>query len=225
VIIDGVNFPNNADVEMPAARRRSQRDDVGGRHAAETDSQRTRIYVWKFHVDWNDPARASAVPRRSPPPSLLCGGQLTNCVPQPDTERRLDAQGDIMQRLVYRNVGGRGSIVAVHSGHGGRRRSRALVHSDRRKRDVTYQQGTYAPDRFYRWMASPAIDRRNNIAIGYSFGGSPKYPEQRIAAACKRSPGVLTFRETVSSRRGLSNLGRWEDYTRPRSTSDDCTIW
>ena len=31
-------------------------------------------------------------------------------------ERRLDAQGDkIMPRLVYRNVGGRESIVAVHS--------------------------------------------------------------------------------------------------------------
>ena len=29
-------------------------------------------------------------------------------------------------------------------------------------------------------MASPAIDRRGNIAIGYSFGGAPNYPGQRI---------------------------------------------
>ena len=37
------------------------------------------------------------------PYHYLCGGQLTNCVPQPGSERRLDAQGDkIMPRLVYR---------------------------------------------------------------------------------------------------------------------------
>ena len=37
-------------------------------------------------------------------------------MPQPGTERRLDAQGDkIMARLVYRRIGDRESIVAVHS--------------------------------------------------------------------------------------------------------------
>ena len=50
------------------------------------------------------------------PYHYLCNGQLTNCVPQPDTERRLDVQGDkIMQRLVYRRIGNRESIVAAHS--------------------------------------------------------------------------------------------------------------
>ena len=50
------------------------------------------------------------------PYHYLCDGQLTNCVPQPGTDRRLDAQGDkIMARVVYRSVGGRESIVAVHS--------------------------------------------------------------------------------------------------------------
>ena len=50
------------------------------------------------------------------PYHYLCGGQLTNCVPQPGSERRLDAQGDkIMARLVYRKVNGHESIVAAHS--------------------------------------------------------------------------------------------------------------
>src|SRR6185503_16614563 len=102
----------------------------------------------------------------------LCGGQLTDCVPQPDTNRRLDAQGDkIMARLVYRNVEGRESIVAVHSVDtatrgGGVRWYEFRIEPDRRVR--LHQQGTYAPDGFFRWMASPAIDRRGNIAIGYS---------------------------------------------------------
>ena len=52
-----------------------------------------------------------------------------------------------------------------------------------RHRDVhLHQQGTYAPDRFYRWMASPAMDRLGNIGIGYSFGGAPNYAGQRLAA-------------------------------------------
>ena len=107
-------------------------------------------------------------------------------MPQPGTERRLDAQGDkIMARLVYRRIGNRESIVAVHSVNtdGGRRR-RALVRVPRRASDrsvTLHQQGTYAPDGFYRWMASPAIDRFGNIGIGYSFGGTPHFAGQRFA--------------------------------------------
>ena len=50
------------------------------------------------------------------PYHYLCNGQLSNCVPQPEVERRLDAQGDkIMARLVYRRVNGAESVVGVHS--------------------------------------------------------------------------------------------------------------
>ncbi len=97
------------------------------------------------------------------------------------------------------------------------------------KRDVhLHQQGTYAPDRFYRWMASPAMDRLGNIAIGYSFGGAPNYPGQRIAARLANDPpGVLTFHETVLVEGQASqNVMRWEDYTQmAMDPLDDCTIW
>ena len=49
-----------------------------------------------------------------------------------------------------------------------------------------HQQGTYAPDGFFRWMASPAIDRAGNIGIGYSFGGTPHFAGQRFAGAPRR---------------------------------------
>ena len=237
VIIDGVNFLNNADVDgraLPPAGAPNVMMSAGGtqlKQILEDDG----IYVWKFHVDWNDPTKTNVsgpVKIAVMPYHYLCGGQLTNCVPQPDTERRLDAQGDkLMQRLVYRNVGGRESIVAAHSvdtaaSGGGVRWYEFRIDG---KRDVhLYQQGTYAPDRFYRWMASPAIDRRGNIALGYSFGGSPNYPGQRIAARLANDPpGVLTFRETVLVEGESSqNLGRWEDYTQTAiDPSDDCTIW
>jgi hypothetical protein len=193
------------------------------------------IFVWKVHVDWNTPSNTKAMgPEKIAvaPYKYLCGGQLTNCVPQPGTERRLDAQGDkIMARLVYRNVNGRESIVAVHSvdtaaGGGGVRWYEFRIARDRSV--SLHQQGTYAPDRFYRWMASPAIDRRGNIAIGYSFGGAPNYPGQRFAARLADDPpGVLTFRETVLAEGEASQeLMRWEDYTQTAmDPADDCTIW
>jgi hypothetical protein len=91
-----------------------------------------------------------------------------------------------------------------------------------------YQQGTYAPDNSYRWMASPAIDRLGNIGIGYSFGGTPNFPGQRFAGRLASDPlGQLTLQETVLVEGEASqNVMRWEDYTQTAiDPSDDCTIW
>src|SRR5256886_4302822 len=91
------------------------------------------------------------------------------------------------------------------------------------------QQGTYAPDGFYRWMASPAIDRVGNIGIGYSFGGTPHYAGQRFAARLAGdAPGMLTLHEAVlaEGQASQTNTLRWEDYTQTAmDPSDDCTIW
>src|SRR5206468_10342548 len=112
------------------------------------------------------------------------------------------AQGDkIMARLVYRKIGDRESLVAVHSVNttarsGGVRWYEFRIDKNRSVR--LHQQGTYAPDGFYRWMASPAIDRSGNIGIGYSFGGTPHFAGQRFAARLANDPaGQLTLRETV----------------------------
>jgi hypothetical protein len=74
--------------------------------------------------------------------------------------------------LVYRRLRDRESIVAAHSvntaaGGGGVRWYEFRVNGDRTI--GLHQQGTYAPDKYFRWMASPAIDRAGNIGIGYSF--------------------------------------------------------
>jgi hypothetical protein len=167
------------------------------------------------------------------PYHYLCDGQLTRCVPQPGTEQRLDAQGDkIMARLVYRRIGKRESIMAVHSvntvvGGGGVRWYEFRLD---KKRDVTlYQQGTYAPDGLYRWMASPAIDAKGNIGIGYSFGGPSHFAGQRFAGRRLKDPlGVLTLNETilVEGEAAQTDTFRWEDYTQTAiDPSDDRTIW
>src|SRR6185437_15763265 len=77
------------------------------------------IDVWQFHVDWKNPqnTRVSGPTQIAVAPyHYLCDGQLSNCVSQPGTDRRLDAQGDkIMARVVWRRIGDRESIVATHS--------------------------------------------------------------------------------------------------------------
>ena len=238
LLVDGVNFLNNADLDgtaLPPPGAPNIMMAAGGTQLAG-DIDDDGIYAWKVHVDWHRPentALTGPLKIAVTPYRYLCGGQLTNCVPQPGTDRRLDAQGDkIMARLVYRNVDGRGSIVAVHSvdtaaGGGGVRWYEFTL--DGRGNPQLQQQSTFAPDASYRWMASPAIDRRGNIAIGYSFGGSPHFAGQRFAARLATDPpGLLTFHETVliAGEASQTTTMRWEDYTQTAmDPSDDCTIW
>jgi hypothetical protein len=237
VVIDGVNFLNNADIDgkaLPPNGAPNIMIATGGtqlKNVMEDDG----VYVWKFAVDWENPANTKVIgPDRIAvaPYRYLCDGQLTHCVPQPGTDRRLDAQGDkIMSRVVYRRIGNRESIVAVHSvnttaGGGGVRWYELRV--DKARTVALHQQGTFAPEGFFRWMASPAIDRLGNIAIGYSFGGPPHFAGQRLAARLANDPpGVMTLRETVLVEgEDVQTAMRWQDYTQTAiDPSDDCTIW
>jgi hypothetical protein len=237
-IIDGVNFLNNADIDgkqLPPAGAPNIMMATGGaqlKGITEDDG----IYVWTFHVDWDDPSQTKLngpVKIRVAPYRYLGGGQLTNAVPQPGTERCLDSQGDkIMPRLVYRRIGSRESIVAVHSvstsaGGGGVRWYEFRLDKNRKVR--LYQQGTYAPDRLFRWMASPAMDAFGNIGIGYSFGGTPHFAGQRFAGRLADDPpGLLTMREAVlvEGEAAQTNTMRWMDYSQTAvDPADDRTIW
>jgi len=192
--------------------------------------------MWKFHVDWDNPAESRLEgPEKIEvaPYHYLGDGQLTNAVPQPGSDQRLDSQGDkIMSRLVYRRTGDVESIVAVHSvstsaGGGGVRWYEFRIDKDREVR--LFQQGTYAPEGNYRWMASPAIDGIGNIGIGYSFGGSDDFPGQRFAGRLNGDPpGMLTLNEVIliEGEASQTDTRRWEDYTQTAiDPTDDCTIW
>jgi hypothetical protein len=238
LVIDNVNFLNNADLDgkqLPPAGAPNIMMAAGGSQLNKILGD-DGIYVWKFHVDWKDPAKTKLEgPQKITvaPYQYLCGGQLTKCVPQPGTEQRLDAQGDkIMARLVYRRIGSRESIVAVHSvnslsGGGGVRWYEFRL--DEKRDPELFQEGTYAPDEFYRWMPSPAIDADGNIGIGYSFGGTPHFAGQRFAARLSNDPpGVLTLKETVLAEGEAAQVNtlRWMDYAQTAiDPSDDRTIW
>jgi hypothetical protein len=244
VIIENVNFLNNADIDgkaIPPAGAPNIVVAAGGRQLDKIFEDNV-LNVWQFHVDWKDPSKTTVTgPEKISvaPYHYLCDGQLTNCVPQPGSERRLDAQGDkIMARLAYRRIGNQESIIAVHSVNaaaaaGGVRWYELRVNKDRSV--SLYQQGTYAPDGLFRWMASAAMDKLGNIGIGYSYGGPSTFAGQRFAGRQPNDPkGQLTLKETVLvAGEGAEGGGRpgpgsqrWEDYTQTAvDPVDDCTIW
>ena len=238
VIIDGGVFMLNADLDgkrPPPKGSPNIMMSTGGTQLMKIFED-DGIYFYKVHVDWSDASKTTvSAPQKVAvaPYHYLCDGQLSNCVSQPATDRRLDSQGDkLIQRLVYRNFGGHESILAEHSvataAHGGGVRWYEF-RLNKQRDPVLYQQGTYAPGGFYRWLGSMAMDRKGDIGIGYSFGGDPNYPGQRFAARMANDPkGQLTFHESVLAEGRASQTGslRWEDYTNIIvDPSDDCTFW
>lgn len=238
LVIDGVNFLNNSDIDgqrLPPPGAPNIMMAAGGtqlKKIFEDDG----IYFWKVHVDWRNPQNTKAtgpVKISVAPYHYLCDGQLSDCVPQPGTDQRLDSQGDkLMQRLVYRRFDNYESIVAAQSiatkaGGGGVRWYEFRL--DANRDPVLYQQGTYAPDGYYRWLPSIAMDKDGDIGVGYSFGGTPNFPGQRFTARLASDPkGMLTFHETVlaDGQAAQTNTLRWEDYaTTAIDPSDDCTFW
>ncbi len=237
-ILKGVNFIINADLdgkELPPPGAPNIMMATGGTQLKNIVGD-DGIYVWKYHVDWQDPSKTKLegpVKIEVSPYKYLGGGQLTKAVPQPGTVEKLDAQGDkIMARLVYRRIGDRQSIVAVHSvntvaGGGGVRWYEFRINNTGNVN--LFQQGTYAPEGNYRWMASPAMDKKGNIGIGYSFGGANDFPGQRFAGRLSGDKkGLLTLYETVlvNGEAAQTTTLRWEDYTQTAvDPVDDCTIW
>ena len=238
VVIDGGVFMLNTDVDgkrPPPAGAPNIMMSTGGTQLMKIFGD-DGIYFYKVHVDWSDASKTTvSTPQKIAvvPYHYLCDGQLSNCVSQPGTERRLDSQGDkLIQRLVYRNFGNHESILAEHSvataAHGGGVRWYEF-RLNKQRDPVLYQQATYAPGGFYRWLGSMAMDRKGDIGMGYSFGGDPNYPGQRFAARMANDPkGQLTFHESVLAEGQASQTGslRWEDYTNIIvDPSDDCTFW
>jgi len=238
VVIDGGVFLLNADLQgkrLPPKGAPNIMMSTGGTQLLKIFED-DGIYFYKVHVDWADPSKTTiSAPQKIAvaPYHYLCDGQLSNCVPQPGTPRRLDSQGDkLMQNLVYRNLGDHESLLAEHSiataaGAGGVRWYEFRL--DKQGNPGLYQQSTYAPDGSSRWLASMGMDRKGNIAVGYSFGDAANFPGQRFAARMASDPkGQMTFHESVLAEGQASQTGslRWEDYTNiALDPSDDCTFW
>jgi hypothetical protein len=163
--------------------------------------------------------------------TLTCGNTGGTCVPQKGTTQRLDTLGDrMMYRMAYRRFADHDRVVVNHSvDNGGPVAIRWYEILDPFGAVTVNQSGTFAPDATYRWMASIAMDKNNDIALGYSASSSTLNPAIRFTGRVPGDPaGTLeteaSMLETTASQ--TTGLSRWGDYTALQvDPIDDCTFW
>ncbi len=161
--------------------------------------------------------------------TTACNGGGT-CIPQAGTSQQLDSLGDrLMYRLSYRNFGSYVSLLVNHSiSANGIVAVRWYELRDNGTGLKVYQQGTFAPDSFYRWMGSIAQDKQGNVALGYSVSGTSIDAGIRFASRAPTDAlNILGNEQTVlTSANYQSGHSRWGDYTSMSvDPTDDCTMW
>jgi hypothetical protein len=163
--------------------------------------------------------------------SILACGNGGTCVPQKGTTQTLDTLGDrLMYRMGYRKFLDHERVVVNHSvDNGGPVAIRWYEILDLSGTPTLNQQGTFAADTTSRWMASAAMDKANDIAIGYSASSSAINPGIRFTGRVPGDPaGALESEASMLEGTGsqTTGLSRWGDYTALQvDPSDDCTFW
>src|SRR5271165_5175050 len=204
------------------------------------DDGAATVHEYLFHVDFTTPSNSTftGVNDTMPIPgvasfTLSCGG-FAACVPQRGVSDLLDSLGDrLMYRLAYRNFSADHQTwlvshsVAAGSSVGERwYEFRAPENSTSLS---VYQQGTFAPDSNYRWMGSIAMDRSQDIALGYSVSSSSLYPSISYTGRIATDPlGTMESEVSIVSGTGsqTDTSNRWGDYTSMAiDEADDCTFW
>jgi hypothetical protein len=162
--------------------------------------------------------------------NLACGNGGT-CVPQKGTTQTLDTLGDrLMYRMAFRKFADHERVVVNHAvANGSQVAFRWYEILDLSGAVTVNQQGTFAPDTTSRWMASAAMDKVNNIAVGYSASSATINPAIRFTGRAPSDPaGTLQTEASMLEGTGsqTTGLSRWGDYTALQvDPSDDCTFW
>ncbi len=194
-----------------------------------------QLSLWEFRTDWAAPEQATftqaAVLEVAPFDPVICGA-VRACVPQPDTDQKLDVIADrLMFRLPYRNFGDHQTLLATHTVNNSGRAG--IRWYELRATDggwSVYQQGTYSPgDSKHRWMPSVAMDGQGNIGLAYSVSGPGVYPSLYFTGRFAADPpGKMTYPEiSIATGRGAQTYPhRWGDYSDLTiDPADDATFW
>jgi hypothetical protein len=161
--------------------------------------------LWKFHVDWSTPANSTfgiggnRMPNASIPVArftFACNGSGQDCVTQPGARNpeKLDTLGErLMFRLAYRRFPTHESLLVSHSVDTGQPNPRTGVRwyeirNPNAATPAVFQQSTYAPDTKHRWMSGIAMDKVENIAVGYSTSSTASFPGIHYATRDRSEP-------------------------------------
>jgi hypothetical protein len=209
-----------------------------------------RLEIFEFQVDFEDPAsstfRLVASLPTEPFSAVLCGDTgFGFCAEQPNGVTLETLPIWSMWRFQYRNFGSHESLVANHTvavesdlGEGAGIRWYELRRRHGRPW-VIFQQGTFAPQDLdataflHRFMGSIAMDKKGNIALGFSASSSTVVPSVRYVGRVAKDPlGILPRGGPSGSDvvmfagEGASIEQRWGDYSSMSvDPADGCTFW
>jgi hypothetical protein len=215
--------------------------DDGGPYGAPQDA----LTLWKFVANFADGPSSSftltdTIPITPYDTQYPCSPSSRHCIPEPTTTNKIDIlsyRQRPLHRLAYRNFGSYEALVTNQSVEAATAPSRAGVRwwelRSPNSSPLVYQEGTYAPnDGIHRWMASVAMDRNGNLALGYSVSSLTAigvFPGLRYTGRRISDPlGTLALGEGVLHTGTGSQTGsqRWGDYTSLNvDPVDDCTFW
>ncbi len=234
--IDGKTKPANG---APAPLVGTQDDDAT--YGATFDA----LNIWELSVKWQaNPIASIALKTQLPVANFdsifPCSPGSRDCLPQPgitDRQQYLDILSYRQRptfRLAYRNFGTYESLVTNQSVEALPSVAGVRWYEIRRTGSTytVFQQGTYAPnDGVHRWMGSVAMDKKGDIALGYSVvNGTNVYPGVRYTGRLAGDTlGQMTLGEGViinGSGVQTNTNSRWGDYTDITiDPTDDCTFW
>jgi hypothetical protein len=241
--IDG---EENVDNDVPAPIVGTMDDGAG--YGATFDA----LNIYELSVRWRNQPTASlklsaqlpVAPFDSIFPCGVVPGSLPpssrDCLPEPgitDGSRFLDILSYRQRptwRLAYRKFDDYEAMVTNQSVEAAPGVAGVRWYEIRRTKGLfsVFQQGTYAPnDGVHRWMGSVAMDRKGNIALGYSVvNGTDVYPGIRYTGRLKGDTrGQMTLGEGIivnGTGVQVTTNSRWGDYTSMNvDPTDDCTFW
>jgi hypothetical protein len=213
--------------------------DNGGPYGAPADA----LTLWKFTANFaNPPAStfvlANTIPIAAYDTIFPCSPTSRNCIPQPGTTNKVDIlsyRQRPMWRLAYRNFGTHESLVTNQSVEAATAMAGIRWWEVRSPNSspVLYQEGTYAPgvtDGIHRWMASLAMDKDGNMALGFSASDATvTFPSSWYTGRLVGDPlGTMPQGEAaiINGTGSQTGSGRWGDYTSMNiDPTDDCTFW
>jgi len=199
----------------------------------------TSLNLYKFHVDFahpknstfTGPALVKVAAYNFPP----CGGR--NCIPEPAPGEALDSIGNrLMFRLAYRNFGDHEALVATHSvqAHGSGHAISAVRWYEVRSpggSPAVFQSGTIGggASPVSLWMASIAMDKNGDIALGYSKSSKTLKPSLEYTGRVPTDPpNKMESPSLILKGTGVQegDGNRWGDYSSMAiDPADDCTFW
>ncbi|MCB0823050.1 MAG: T9SS type A sorting domain-containing protein [Bacteroidales bacterium] len=191
-----------------------------------------RLRMYQFSANWITPASSTF----SGPTNInvaSINNSFSTDIVQPGTSQTLDPLEDrLMYRLQFRDFGTYKVMLTNHTVNVGSNRAGIRWYELRNYGGgwTLFQQGTYAPsDSHSRWLASIAMNRNGDIALGYSVSSSSLSPSIRYTGRLSGdTPGSMGQPETtiVTGSGNQTGTYRWGDYSMMSvDPEDDYTFW